>query len=802
MKKNISINISGIIFHIEEDGYEALRKYLDSINQYFGSFEDSSEILADIESRIAEIFLSKLNEGKQVITSEDVQSLIATMGNVNDFKAAEEQEVVTAEAPKQERRQQSSSSASATSTGTTTGSKKLFRDQKGKILGGVCSGFGHYFNIDAVWPRLLFALLVLGTSGIFILVYIILWIALPVSAELEEEPTVKKMYRDPDDKVVGGVASGVAAFFGADVVLIRILFVVFTVFFGTGLVVYIVLWIALPEAKTITDKMKMQGEPVTLSNIESTVKKGLNEKDQQEESTLAKIILFPFRVIAAILNAIGKVLGPVFNLIVDIFRVGIGIIIMLTGLMIVLSLILCFGILVGIFSVSSLPAWWGDHVNTLNLPLEAMRQAFPTWTAVFAFLAAVIPALFIMFIGQSIIAKKIVFNAVVGWTFFVLFFVSLLFLSFTIPQLVYSLKEEGEYKVEKTFAIHGKTPVLKIRETGLDDYKVTDLFIKGYDGADIKFVERFGSQGITKMNARENAQQVEYTIDQADSVITFDSNITFKNEAKFRFQRLDIDLFIPYERTFVIEEELWRLIKNHWRYDFNGHDGAQTYKIAKSGKLECVTCPPPAKDLSGLSASDQFGLKDFNEIDMTGAFNAVIRQGDEYAIQMEGSDDQKRRYTLDVTNETLEVNYRTNNKDFWKGNFRNDDLVELTITIPSLRKLKVKGAGKLKIRGFHEQETHISLIGAMVGDARISAQELSVETTGPVVFELEGEGDHLEASITGPSHFKAGSYPVNHAVIEARGLAQVRVNVRETLEIDKDFTSNVRYTGSPEVTKR
>src|SRR6187551_2195237 len=92
MKKNISINISGIIFHIEEDGYEHLRKYLDSINKYFASFEDSSEILADIESRVAEIFLSKLNEGKQVITAEDVNSLITTMGSVSDFKAAEEQE--------------------------------------------------------------------------------------------------------------------------------------------------------------------------------------------------------------------------------------------------------------------------------------------------------------------------------------------------------------------------------------------------------------------------------------------------------------------------------------------------------------------------------------------------------------------------------------------------------------------------------------------------------------------------------------------------------------------------------------
>src|SRR5690606_41992688 len=92
MKKNISINISGIIFHIEEDGYDDLKRYLDSIHRYFSSFDDSSEILADIESRIAEIFLSKLSEEKQVITREDVQALMATMGSVSDFRAEERSE--------------------------------------------------------------------------------------------------------------------------------------------------------------------------------------------------------------------------------------------------------------------------------------------------------------------------------------------------------------------------------------------------------------------------------------------------------------------------------------------------------------------------------------------------------------------------------------------------------------------------------------------------------------------------------------------------------------------------------------
>ena len=92
MKKNISINISGIIFHIEEDGYDRLKEYLESIQKYFSTFEDSTEIIADIESRIAEIFLSKLKESKQVITNKDVENLVSTMGSIQDFQAIEEQE--------------------------------------------------------------------------------------------------------------------------------------------------------------------------------------------------------------------------------------------------------------------------------------------------------------------------------------------------------------------------------------------------------------------------------------------------------------------------------------------------------------------------------------------------------------------------------------------------------------------------------------------------------------------------------------------------------------------------------------
>src|SRR5260221_7770454 len=333
MKKTLSINISGIIFHIEEDGYETLRKYLDSINKYFSSFEDSSEILADIESRIAEIFLAKLNEGKQVITAEDVQSLIATMGNVSDFKAAEANEFASESSAKEEPRASS----------TPPVNKKLVRDSRRKVLGGVCAGLAHYFGVDTVWPRLIFALLTLGYGGGLIL-YLILWIALPADETLEEESSVKKMFRDSEKKVLGGVASGIAAFFGIDLVVVRVLFVIASFIVGFGVILYLILWFSILEAKTITKKMEMQGEPVTLSNIESSVKKSLNEKDA-EESTLAKIILFPFRMLAAILHFIAKILGPIFKVLVDVLRIMISLVILLLEVALVLCVLLSFGIL-------------------------------------------------------------------------------------------------------------------------------------------------------------------------------------------------------------------------------------------------------------------------------------------------------------------------------------------------------------------------------------------------------------------------------------------------------------------------
>lgn len=825
MKKNISINISGIIFHIEEDGYETLRKYLDSVNRYFSSFEDSSEILADIESRIAEIFLAKLNEGKQVITAEDINSLITTMGNVNDFKAAEDTEFASAASEPQPKQKQRFA-------GDASPNKRLYRDRKRKILGGVCAGLAHYFNVDSVWPRLILALLALGYGGGIVL-YIILWIALPASDSLEEEASIKKMFRNPDEKVLGGVAGGIASFFGTDVVLIRLLFVVTAFFGGVGFILYIILWISLPEAKTITEKMEMQGEPVTLSNIESTVKKGLNEKDQPEESTLAKIILFPFRTLAAVLNALVKFLGPVFRVSIDVLRVAIGIIITVLGITMVISLLLMAGVALGVFSPSSMI--WGDmQLRGISLPIQAMRNAFPGWTVVFTFLAAFIPALFIMLIGSSIIAKKVVFKPIVGWSMFVLFFVSIAVVSISVPQLIYAFKEEGEFKEEKTFTATGKKLSLLINEVGLDDYDVTELTLRGHDAKEIRLVQRFESQGSTRKIASENAQMVTYQVAQKnDSTFVFDSNIVFKPDAKFRAQRLKMDLFIPYQQQFTIDKELWRLIDNYNRYGYryNGYRYSdyntsedQVWELTEDG-LICVTCKQEAADESddfgdtrfddgdeptdfdssvngGLGDQDQYGLQNFTSVDISGMIDAKIIKGSFFSVRLEGDETQKSRYNISQDGETLVIEYEDQRKFFWKDNPFNEDRVKVTVTMPHLTEASLRGAGKIKINGFEEDELDLNVSGAMEIDAWLKAANLNIDINGASFVDLEGEGNFMDVNLSGASGLRAFNYEVERAVVEAHGASNAKVNVTERLETSSGVASNISHRGNPEIVKR
>ena len=309
MNKTININISGTVFNVDEDAYDLLYKYLESIKKYFSKIDSDGEIVADIESRIAENFLSSISSQNNSISISDVRNVIKVMGTLDDFKEIYE------DVDKEEE----------SNTSEEKKPKRLFRNINDKVIGGVASGISNYFKIDPLITRIIFITMAFF-GGFGLLAYIICWIGIPAGND-SESIIRKRYYRDSDEKVLGGVAMGVANYFSIDVSLVRILFLISIFFGGFGVLIYFILWFITPEATTVGEKMSMKGYSVTLENIEKYVEEKINPEDK-EENILMKIILFPFRIAGPILNGFIKLVAPFIKIALSIilFSVSVAII--------------------------------------------------------------------------------------------------------------------------------------------------------------------------------------------------------------------------------------------------------------------------------------------------------------------------------------------------------------------------------------------------------------------------------------------------------------------------------------------
>ncbi len=185
MKLTVSINLGGYSFNIDEDAYAELKRYLKNLEIHFAAEESSAEILADIETRMADLFRAGITSYKQVITIDDVRKVISVMGTPEDLSDDE------------------------------------------------------------------------GTT----------------SRETFTSPGYHRMYRDPDHRIIGGVCAGMGAYWRIDPLIIRIIFLALILAGGIGVLIYLILYIVLPEARTTAQKIEMKGSPVNIHNIKESVKK-------------------------------------------------------------------------------------------------------------------------------------------------------------------------------------------------------------------------------------------------------------------------------------------------------------------------------------------------------------------------------------------------------------------------------------------------------------------------------------------------------------------------------------------------
>ena len=203
MKKTLTVNLGGTVFHIDEDAYKLLDEYLNNLRLHFRKQEGAKEIVDDMETRISELFTEKVNNGSQVISIDYVEEVIERMGRPEEIAGTEA-----------ETHSEDASGANSSSTN---------------------------YRKEYSYAR-------------------------------------KRLYRNPDDKIIGGVISGLAAYLGWDVTLLRlVVLVVLICGVGTLIPVYIVCWVVIPEALTAAEKLNMRGEEVTVENIGKTVKDGFEK---------------------------------------------------------------------------------------------------------------------------------------------------------------------------------------------------------------------------------------------------------------------------------------------------------------------------------------------------------------------------------------------------------------------------------------------------------------------------------------------------------------------------------------------
>ncbi len=210
MKKIININLSGRVIPIEDAAYETLQHYIESLRRYFAHEEGRDEIINDIESRIAELMNDKVKKGAAAVTELDIEEIIGSMGRVEDFEQANVGDATTS----YDHTNATHDPNAFTKAGTKKTKGRMYRDRADKILGGVCAGIANYMNVDPAIVRLLFAIITFGGFGFGIVVYILLWIILP--ARDMEGYVGKRLFRNPEDRIIGGVAGGLAAYFNKD----------------------------------------------------------------------------------------------------------------------------------------------------------------------------------------------------------------------------------------------------------------------------------------------------------------------------------------------------------------------------------------------------------------------------------------------------------------------------------------------------------------------------------------------------------------------------------------------------------
>ncbi len=519
MNKTVNINIGGIFFNVDENAFQKLSRYFDAIKRSLSNSSGQDEIMKDIEMRVAELLEEHQKSDKHVVNLQDVDAVVAVMGQPEDYRIDEENE--------------NQKSNFSTSNNTV---RKLYRDKDTGVLGGVCAGLGHYFGIDKNWIRL----------GLLVLVS----------------------------------------------------------FYGTGFLAYFILWIVMPEAKTTSEKIEMTGNPVNISNIEKKVREEFDSvtnkfKNGNYDELGNKIKNGAERV--------GSSLGDGLISIFKAFSKVIGGITVITGATGVITFFI-FGVIM-IFS-TDLPK--NTLFNHFSTPLGTET---PLWMqGILYFFVVGIPMFFLLILGLKLLTTNLkATSSTLKYTLLVVWITALCIL------VTVAIKNATQYafdgkSIKKELVNLNPTDTLYVKFKNNDfysknissrnDYKI----VSNENGKDIiysnnvsieilKTDESFPyfqivkfSKGKSSMDAKNQSEKISFDYKIDGNHLIFDNYLLSDLASKYSDQRVEIYLYLPKGTLLKPDSSVENYDESDDEY-FNLHfSDTYTYKVGEK-QIKCLNCP-------------------------------------------------------------------------------------------------------------------------------------------------------------------------------------------------------------------
>lgn len=599
-----------------------------------------------------------------------------------------------------------------------------------------------------------------------------------------------KIFRDPDGKIISGVCSGLAYYFNIDPIIMRLIFVALFFAGGSSILIYLILVIVIPIARTTAEKLAMRKEKINIDTIQKSVENEFNKIKETFDNRNFGSRLTNF--LRKVFNVLGQVLTGVFTLALKLLGILFGFI----------SLVLIIAFFVAATGNIKIDGHSSNIGNFISMKFfeNANDSLLGHTVIVFA-----IFSLMLMFFywSSAILTNGKVFNQrkLFSRTIGVLWLLTIvLFLISATRSAAYFRTKSS---IEKTTTLDSSRNNFII--TSVKDYADRDWFILKNDELKVddidllieetegptELVEIISAYGQDAQKAKTNASSCVYKVEIKDSFIILPEVYTLPKNKTYRKQKIKFVLKLHKGVHFKIDKDVDLNIDGNTTHNESLYAGNK-YVIVDNG-IQCEQCDESTSYSMSADYNKKYSTGDFTKIIVSSNITVNIIKGDVHSVQAKIKDEDD--LIVEEKNGVLTVKL----KNGWLSN--TNENVEVGIICQSLEELEVTGAVEANVEGFRNKNTIIKCSGASKCDANITPNSLRVFLSGAANLTLEGTSNTIEVKASGASDLSASDYLTQTATIESSGTSHIEIYASDSLFAKSSGVSHIDYSGEPKTTK-